>query len=137
MNRESKFCHNFHKGAIYFNFVQEIKIWNTDLYVYVFFNDRKKKTCKMFMFNINFINEWGRKKYDMALAVHFIKSRNIRNKQWHWQGYTIDLHGKIWNINTLLKFYDTLIFRESNMQDCHYVDEAPQTCVLNAYSPFV
>lgn len=49
----------------------------------------------------------------------------------------IDLHGKIWNINTLLKFYDTLIFRESNMQDCHYVDEAPQTCVLNAYSLFV
>lgn len=87
MNRESKFCHNFHKGAIYFNFVQEIKIWNTDLYVYDLFLMIEKKPCKMFMFNINFIHEWGRKKYDMALAVHFIKSRNIRNKQWHWQGY--------------------------------------------------
>lgn len=27
----------------------------------------------------------------------------------------IDLYGKIWNINILLKFYDILIFRESNM----------------------
>lgn len=55
----------------------------------------------------------------------------INNDNWR---NDIDLYGKIWNINTLLKFNDTLIFRESNMQVCDYVDKAPQTCVLNAYS---
>lgn len=88
----------------------------------------------MFMFNSNFIHEWGRKKVwygpscSLKAEIFVINSDIDRG---------LDLHGKIWNINTLLKFYDTLIFRESNMQDCHYVDEAPQTCVLNAYSLFV
>lgn len=77
----------------------------------------------MFMFNINFIHEWGQKKVwygpscSLKAGIFVINSDIDRG---------IDLHGKIWNIKTLLKFYDTLIFRESNMQDCHYVDEAPQ-----------
>lgn len=64
------------------------------------------------MFNINFICEWGWKKvwygFGCLLKVGiFVINSDIDRG--------IDLYGKIWNINILLKFYDILIFRESNM----------------------